>query len=384
MMNAKKQIIFSIAVLQVFITVSIVKAFYAVKVQLAACTWSSDTRWIITAEQELTVRMLEKTTGKKKEQKVSRVELCLSQGRLLLNNTPCATQVISITSPNNKLQLEDKVYLGSLLIYCNAVSEVMLINSVPLEDYVHAVLEKETWPGWPEEVNKAHAISIRSYVIAKIRESQAQRKPYHVKNTNIHQVYKGMAQNTQLRKAIDETQGLVLAYNKKPILAMFDVCCGGIIPAKIKGVNFEHSPYLKRMYACTFCASAKAYTWGAEYILEQFATLLKEKNIDIGRLRDIKITKKDAAGIVQEVVIRGTKGKHVLTGKKMYSLCKNIKSFCFTASKKGRTISFKGRGYGHHLGLCQWGARAMVKEGWSYRDILKFYYPGTCFMKLQV
>ncbi len=61
---------------------------------------------------------------------------------------------------------------------------------------------------------------------------------------------------------------------------------------------------------------------------------------------------------------------------------KEIKSFCFNIKKKSGKIIFNGRGFGHHLGLCQWGAREMVRDGWDYKQILAFYYPSTNFMRL--
>ena len=72
----------------------------------------------------------------------------------------------------------------------------------------------------------------------------------------------------------------------------------------------------------------------------------------------------------------------MITGKKLYSLVPAVKSFCFFSKKNQKQIMFKGRGYGHHVGLCQWGAREMVRDGWDYRRILQFYYPNTEFKQL--
>ena len=66
----------------------------------------------------------------------------------------------------------------------------------------------------------------------------------------------------------------------------------------------------------------------------------------------------------------------------MYSLLGSVKSYHFSIHKKGKNIQVKGRGYGHHAGLCQWGAREMVRDGWKHRKILKFYYPGVGFDRL--
>ena len=68
--------------------------------------------------------------------------------------------------------------------------------------------------------------------------------------------------------------------------------------------------------------------------------------------------------------------------KQLYSALRNVKSFYFSMNKKIDKIVFRGKGYGHHIGLCQWGAREMVRQGWDYKSILQFYYPGTTYMQL--
>ena len=91
----------------------------------------------------------------------------------------------------------------------------------------------------------------------------------------------------------------------------------------------------------------------------------------------------DAAGVVEKVTIRDMYKTITLTGRMMYSVFTKIKSYCYSIEKKGRYIIITGRGYGHHVGICQWGARKMVDAGWNYRSILDFYYPGTVIMQLR-
>ena len=70
-----------------------------------------------------------------------------------------------------------------------------------------------------------------------------------------------------------------------------------------------------------------------------------------------------------------------LTADQMYRLSNKIKSYVYKITKKGKKIIFKGKGFGHHIGLCQWGAREMVRVGFDYREILSFYYPDTDLMR---
>lgn len=257
----------------------------------------------------------------------------------------------------------------------------LLINILDLEDYVHAVVCAEGWPGWPLEFNKAMAIAARSYVIAMVMRMRTHAVPYHIKNTNVHQCYNGLQHDEVRKRAVEETQGVFLAHGGKPIVAMFDACCGGIIPAKMHDVNCNMTPYLARDKVCAYCVGSKVYIWQADYTFDRMVAILKKEYPRLKKIRSVSVTRVDKAGIVMEVAFRTDRGTIVLSGKKMHALFK-LRSFCYTIAKRDQKIVIKGRGYGHHKGLCQWGAREMVRQGWDYKSILQFYYPHTTFMRL--
>jgi len=291
-----------------------------------------------------------------------------------------------IFSKKGLLEYGGNFYKGSFFISLDANGTAYLINSVDLEAYIFAVLRSESWPGWPLEVNKVFAIVTRSYVISKLRSAKKRKRPYHIKNTRIHQTYNGHRfekRNSKiLQQAVDETAGVFLAYDDQPIVAMFDSCCGGIIPSKVEGVDFKKAPYLAREYACKYCKRCSLYSWHVEYSINEWTKHLKTAFPKLQKVRGIKVVRRDSAGLIQELKITGVKKIFLLTGKKLYSLLDAVKSFCFTVHRKGKKIVLKGRGYGHHLGLCQWGAREMVRDSWNYRKIIQFYYPDVSFVRL--
>ncbi len=264
----------------------------------------------------------------------------------------------------------------------NAKKQVLLINSIDVEDYIFSVVRSESWPNWPLEVNKVFAIACRSYVIAMAMRAKKTALPYHIRNTNKHQRYDGLHSCPIIARAVEETRGVFLAYKDVPIIAMFDSCCGGVIPAHVAHMNFADAPYLARDYACTHCERCKIYSWETSIAMTEFENLLHGKKKKVGKVRSVKVAKKDKAGLVQEVAVRDAKKTVRLSGKEMYSMIKGVKSYCYSVSKNSDTVHIEGRGYGHHVGLCQWGAREMVRDGWDYKSILEFYYPGTTFMKL--
>src|SRR3989338_4602684 len=128
----------------------------------------------------------------------------------------------------------EKRYQGTICLV-KRDNTYLLINHVPLEDYVFSVLRTESWPGWPLEINKVLAIAVRSYILHQMLIASERGLAYHVRNTNHHQTYAGLHECPIARQAVLETTGIFLGYQGMPILAMFDCCCGGVIPGRVTG-----------------------------------------------------------------------------------------------------------------------------------------------------
>ena len=341
--------------------------------------------WIISSDNGF-VLFDSLTATKKIKCKKDKLRISVRRGCFYVNGKRLVKKKYAIVAQKGLLNFGGNFYKGSFFISLEENGQILLINRVNLEDYIFAVLRSESWPGWPLEVNKVFAIATRSYVIAKVYKACKPNKPFHIKSTKIHQTYNGhhfQVRNEKiLHQAVQETKGVFLTYDDEPIVAMFDSCCGGIVPSKIAGVDFEKAPYLARDYSCQHCQRCSLYSWSVEYDIATWTRLLRRELPTLKKIRGIQITKKDDAGLIQEVIIKDARRSFLLTGKKLYSLLDAIKSFSFFIHKKGRNIVFKGRGYGHHLGLCQWGAREMVRDAWDYKKILMFYYPNVTFSKL--
>lgn len=319
----------------------------------------------------------------KKGYRSDKLTVTMTPDALTINGKPTHKKQLYIVPYKGHLGFKEKSYDGFFYITMHKGS-LILINVIDLEEYVYSVLKTESWPGWPLEVNKAFAIASRTYVVGVIMRDKGHKKPYHVKSTNSHQTYTGIHVTSKLRQAVDQTRGIFLAHNKKPIIAMFDICCGGVINADRKGMNFQKAPYLARSYPCHYCKKAKVFSWEVEYEIAALEAYLQPALPNVRKIKEVKISKKDKAGIAHELTIKDAHGHKTVTGKKFYSMLKKeLKSFCYTISKKAQKIIVKGKGFGHHWGLCQWGARYMVDEGFDYKKILTFYYPGVTFMRLQ-
>ena len=344
--------------------------------------------WTVESEDGIKVIDIDNRTQKKLYKKNLKIEF--KNQKLVLNNKPSESKNISFSSAKRDSVLIFKKigYEGAfLLLFFN--NKYYLINTIESEKYVSSVVSKESWPGWPKELNRAFAIICRTYVLSKVltaRNKRAQgsaKVPYDIKNTNIHQTYGGGTISPLLKEAVAETEGIIIAYNKKPIEAMFDACCGGAITSKMDGIDFKKAPYLSRNYACTHCKNCKLYTWSASYTTDELTQLFIADYPELKTIKEFKIAARDGAGFVKSLSIKDSKKSYTLTGKRLYSLSKKIKSTRFTVTREKNRITFHGKGYGHCLGVCQWGACAMVEKGHSYKEVISFYYPRTTLMKIQ-
>lgn len=353
-----------------------------VRVLLAECDSTSSAQWNFTSDQGFIVQAINCSDNNKPKKKINVAGFAITvKHGFLFYNGKRLKHAVRLHSIGGHGELNGVSYDGDFCIIPHK-DKFLCINSVELEDYVAAVLRTESWPGWPLEVNKVFAIACRSYGAYKVLEAKRTGRPFHVKNSNAHQTYQGRHDLPVLKAAVEQTKGIVLGFEGKPILAMFDCCCGGIIPAHIADFDFYKVPYLARTYACTHCKESSLYVWQVSYEQAAFDLLLQQYKSEIARLHDIHIIKKDKAGLVTEVKLKGPKKHTVVSGKKLYSMLKEVKSFHFDVHKKAGKVVFNGRGFGHHIGLCQWGARQMVRDGCDYRSILRFYYPGIYFMRL--
>lgn len=350
-----------------------------IKVLLKTNPLKENHSYIFKSENDLILSCSEKP----KEQYLFKKQLSIIQQKdhIFLKNKKNMSNILRIRPVDGHISFDNNNYLGTFYIHITN-NAVEIINKLPLEDYITSVLGTEGWPGWSCETYKVLAITCRTYAIYQLQQARKKKQKYHLKPTNAHQTYFGTHSCQTIKDAVNETEGIFIAFNKKPILAMFDSCCGGITPALILNtVNFKEAPYLARSYPCTFCKNLKIYSWQKDIALNTFKKAILKIFPQIKFITSVQ-TEHDKAGIVKNILIKDGKKTFKIEGKKIYSLFPEVKSFAFSCTKKHNHITFKGTGYGHHLGLCQWGANELVQKGWPYKKILYFYYPGTQLMKL--
>jgi stage II sporulation protein D len=260
-------------------------------------------------------------------------------------------------------------YTGDIDIWKGA-SGIYLINELPLEEYVKDVVAVEVRPDWEMEALKAQAVISRTYAVYQKKKMNGD-SIYHIASSVIHQVYKGNNPDERVAHVVAETSYEILTFNNIPIEAFYHSTCGGRTenPEDVFGKNY---PYLKSIESN--CEISPYSFWEKRIQLTEI-----EKALNLAEIKEISIKSYTSTNRVKQLDIMASCG---ITTIKATDLRKalgwsRLPSTNFHISRDGDSIIFEGRGYGHGVGLCQWSALQMAREGKNYKEILAFFYPGT-------
>lgn len=281
------------------------------------------------------------------------------------------------------IRLNGRDYEGRLDIIRSGDGVLTVVNELPLEDYLGGVLRAESDERWPQEALRAQAIVSRTYAAYHRMLNTA--KPYHIIASTAHQGFAGrVAASSASRSAVQDTAGQVLRWEGELFPAFFHTNSGGYTEDPRTVFAARNMPGL-RPVVCGFAAGSPHYQWALDLRLDDLAEMLKRSNLGVGAVRGIEVTERSASLRATFVTVRGTTGTQRLRGNDLRRAVgyDTLKSTLFAVAVDGEVARFAGRGYGHGVGMCQWGAKGMAEQGATARQILEFYYPGTRFSTIE-
>jgi stage II sporulation protein D len=270
------------------------------------------------------------------------------------------------------IRVDGRLFLGRVSVQARK-GKVMVINRLPLETYLLGIVGSEMNPDWPLDALKAQAVAARSYALQRRMMMRFANRRYDLESTVLSQVYRGAERiSASVIDAVSLTRGEVLTHEHRLVEALFHSTCGGRTHSAREAFG-NAVPYL-RSRQCRWCKDAKRYRWTAEIELKRLEKALKKKKLINGRLESLSRkwgTRKATARVGGKSVYLSPRAIRVAIG---YT---ELYSAHFEASTDRGKIRFKGRGFGHGVGLCQWGAHGLSKEGHNYFEILAHYYKGA-------
>ncbi len=290
--------------------------------------------------------------------------------------------VTHVEALNSIIEVNAKRYRGAIELR-KVKGFIYVINIVKATGYLMSVVPGEIPAGWEREALKAQAVAARTYLFHHLGRSRGRGDLYDLASDSSSQVYKGMeAEKPSTTDAVLATSGEIILHKNMPIASFFHSTCGGkTIDGKyIWGGN--DVTYLRGV-ACDFCKESTKYAWESQFTLEELRAYLHKGRGPIGAIKGISFKKKDGRVVEASIVHAG--GRVTLSGNDFRLLFPEdkIKSLCFTSKKITSGLALSGRGWGHGVGMCQWGARGMAKKGFAYKSILRHYYSNITIDRVQ-
>lgn len=280
------------------------------------------------------------------------------------------------------IRLNGREYMGRMDVLRNGDGTLVVVNDLPLEDYLVGVLRAESNERWPLEALRAQAIVSRTY--AAYHRVLNAAKPYHIVASTAHQQFAGrVAASSPAWAAVQETAGQVLRWEGELFPAFYHSNSGGYTEDPRTVFAARNMPAL-RAVVCPLAAGSPHFQWTLDLRLDDLAELLQRGNLGVGAVRSIEVAERTASLRATLVTVRGSTGSQRLRGNDFRRLVgyDTLKSTLFAVAVDGEVARFSGRGYGHGVGMCQWGAKGMAEQGASAWQILTFYYPGATLATL--
>lgn len=365
-------------------------------------------------------KLTDGSTGKKLQEFSANknVTLGVEAGYITVNGEKTKSRdiILSCDSASARVKYNNTSYRGNLEITYGGSSGLLVVNNLSLEDYVKGVLPSEMSGDWAAEALKAQAVAARTFALyTRDKGAHGASSGYDLCSASHCQVYSGVGAETDATdKAVDATYGQVMYYNNQVIYAAFHSSSGGATE------NSENvwGNYLAYLRSVTDDDSKSPYhNWTVKFTVAEVQKKLSAAGKGVGTLQSIAlqqqasdaVTGRSASGRAYGVKFTGSSGSITLTGEQARVIF-GLKSAMFnistersavipagsSKSKSGNsgtiaskpkameksalklsgseTIIFDGHGFGHGLGMAQYGAKAMADSCSSYTDILRHYY----------
>ncbi|MBW2366531.1 MAG: SpoIID/LytB domain-containing protein [Deltaproteobacteria bacterium] len=305
----------------------------------------------------------------------SRPLVITRSGSLLQVGGSDGFRIMKLSSSSERITLNQKQWRGVFTVSCSE-SGLQAINHVPLEDYLYGIVPAEMPCTWASEALRAQAVASRTYALyAKIQRCGMS---WDLKATISSQVYGGVgAETLETTRAVNATRGVLMTIKNRPIMAYFHANSAGHTE-DARNVWDVDIPYLTGT-PDRFSENIPGDTW--QYLLthHHMTSRLQNAGWQTGKIMSVLPNGISPTGRVQKVRLVMDKGTIDLTGNQFRLIfgSTRIKSTYFKLTGLDEGILLKGRGYGHGVGMSQWGACRMAEQGFKYQQILWHYYPGV-------
>jgi stage II sporulation protein D len=298
------------------------------------------------------------------------------------------------------LSVDGKPYRGEI-VFAAGDSGVAVVNALQIDDYLMGVvpLEMGLLSASDSAAVEAQAVTARSYAYIHLTPSRA----YDLTGGTLDQLYGGVAaENAVASQAVEATRGLVLRYGGRIVNAPYHSTCGGTTAASSEIWRSEDEPYLRQVSDRIpgserfYCDIAPRFSWTRRLdaralnaaIAQYLGHYANVPSTGPGNVRGITVASHTLSGRVGTITVSTDRGNFTLRGNDIRYVLRApgdeiLNSTYFSLDQASASdgslmqLVIRGSGYGHGVGMCQWGAIGRARAGQDFRAILRAYYPGT-------
>ena len=320
---------------------------------------------------------------------------CSAKGLRIGNQAVAAAQIEIMPKSSPAIWVDGHQYRGTVRIYRRPHERLQVVNVLPLEAYVASVVNSEMPTEFGPEARKAQAICARGFALVQMRNAPAA-AVFDVYGSVRSQRYLGYqyrdrdgrrlaGEDKGSRALAAATRGQICTDRGEPFCTYYSAVCGG---RTMRGTEFfQDAGQALKSVPCEFCSAAGRYRWRVKVSRTKAAEALRrhcaEQGTQFGTLRTVRAL---PAGQGRIGSFQVSDGKAVvrISAQELRTLFGNaeIPSPRFDLSLGKDSLQFSGRGNGHGVGLCQWGARGQDHAGRKAEEILTHYYPGARITRL--
>lgn len=270
-------------------------------------------------------------------------------------------------------------YVGALEVWRGA-DGLVLINELPLEEYVAGTVRAEASERWPAQALRALAVVTRTYAL--FQQGRNGTKPFHLVAGSQDQNFAGrVPEGSPAWEAARATAGQVLAWQGRVFPAFHHSDSGGFTEPPQTVFSGEGIPPLPGVRD-EFSLDSPNYTWAVTLPLAAIGERLRQGGLDVGEVARLTVLDRSPSLRVTRIAVEHARGTATLKGTDFRRLVgyDALKSTLFVPVVSEDMVRFEGRGWGHGVGLSQYGAKGMAERGYAYPQILEHYYPGTALV----
>ena len=287
---------------------------------------------------------------------------------------------VCIITKNGFVKINKLRYSGKLILVPRDNNRFSVIEEIGIEEYLPGVIEGEMPIKWKEDAIQAQVIAARSFAIYK-RKIKGNAL-YHINKLDL--AYKGSYMNqSRTKNIVDKFSGTVMVYNWELFPGYFHSSCGGHTEDIKHVFNLKSIPPLSGV-DCSHCNKSKYFKWKKKLEKNEIENKLGATKNKLERIHSLFTEEIGPGGHCSTIKIVHAGGTKRINANDFRILVgpNDLRSTAFRVKDKGSSFVFEGSGWGHGVGLCQYGTQDMAKSGFKWFDILKHYYPKIDLVKI--